>query len=238
MERMRLDKFLASYTSLSRKEAKHAIRRGEVSIEGRAATSETEKVSTEQNICLRGERVIVREHLYLMMNKPKGVLSATRDREERTVVELVTDAERKIFPVGRLDKDTEGFLLLTDDGELAHQLLSPTYHVPKTYYLEYEGELVDDAVRRVAEGIDIGEKRLTRAGILQLKEEGKAELTIEEGKYHQVKRMITALGGRVTYLKRLSMAGLELDREMKPGEYRELKEEEVSVLRDRANRKR
>lgn len=233
MERMRLDKFLATYTSLSRREAKQVIRQGEVSIEGQAATSEADKVSPEQTICLRGEKIIAKEHIYLMMNKPKGVLSATRDRKERTVVGLIGAIDREIFPVGRLDKDTEGFLLLTDDGELAHRLLSPTYHVPKTYYLEYEGELEHDAVSQVAEGMDIGEKRPTKAGVLQLLGEGKAELTIEEGKYHQVKRMMAALGGRVTYLKRLSMAGLELDEKLEPGEYRELAEEEIALLRER-----
>lgn len=235
---MRLDKFLAAYTPLSRKEAKQVIRQGEVYIEGEAATSETDKVSPEQTICLRGEKIIAKEHLYLMMNKPKGVLSATRDREERTVVELVEDAGREIFPVGRLDKDTEGFLLLTDDGELAHRLLSPNYHVSKTYYIEYVGELRHDAVSQVAEGIDIGGKRPTKAGVLRLTGKGKAELTIEEGKYHQVKRMIAALGGRVTYLKRLSMADIELDETLEPGEYRELTEEEIAILRERAKRKR
>ena len=236
MDRMRLDKFLATYTHLSRKEAKQVIRQGKVSVEGETATSETDKVSSEQLICLRGEKIIAREHIYMMMNKPKGVLSATRDREERTVVELIGGVDREIFPVGRLDKDTEGFLLLTDDGGLAHRLLSPTYHVPKTYYLEYEGELGHDAVSQVAEGIDIGEKRPTKAGVLQLLGEGKAELTIEEGRYHQVKRMIAALGGRVTYLKRLSMAGLELDEKLEPGEYRELTEGEINILRESGKR--
>ena len=238
MDRMRLDKFLATYTPLSRREAKQMIRQGEVSVEGENVTSETKKVSPEQRICLRGERITAREHLYLMMNKPKGVLSATRDREERTVLDLVEGVEREIFPAGRLDKDTEGFLLLTDDGELAHRLLSPAYHVPKTYYLEYEGELWHDAVSQVAEGIDIGEKRPTKAGVLQLLGEGKAKLTIEEGKYHQVKRMIAVLGGRVTYLKRLSMAGLELDERLQPGEYRELTEGEIALLREGAKRNR
>lgn len=236
MDRMRLDKFLATYTPLSRREAKQVIRQGEVSVGGETATSESDKVLPEQMICLRGEKIIAREHLYLMMNKPKGVLSATRDREGRTVVDLVEGVERNIFPVGRLDKDTEGFLLLTDDGELAHRLLSPACHVPKTYYLEYEGELGHDAVSQVAEGIDIGEKRPTKAGVLQLLGEGKAELTIEEGKYHQVKRMIAVLGGRVTYLKRLSMAGLELDERLEPGEYRELTEGEIALLRERERR--
>lgn len=238
MEKMRLDKFLATYTPLSRKEAKKSIRQGEVSLDGKVVTSETIKVSIGQDISFRGEQIRAKKHRYLMMNKPQGVLSATKDREERTVVDLVTDADRELFPVGRLDKDTEGFLLLTDDGELAHRLLSPAYHVPKTYYLEYEGELPENAVERVAEGIEIGEKHPAKPAVLHRLETGKAELTMEEGKYHQVKRMIAALGGRVTYLKRISMAGIALDETLALGEYRELTEEELAVLRESAKFKR
>ena len=171
-----------------------------------------------------------------MMNKPAGVLSATRDKSETTVVECVECEGRELFPVGRLDKDTEGFLLLTDDGQLAHRLLSPAYHVPKTYYFTYEGKLAENAAELVAEGIDIGEGVRTKAGVLRLMETGTAELTIEEGKYHQVKRMIAALGWRVTYLKRISMAGLALDDNLRPGEYRELTEDELAVLIESANR--
>lgn len=236
MEKMRLDKFLATYTALSRKEAKRSIRRGEVAVDGKVTMAETQKVSPEQDISLREERIVAKQHRYFMLNKPQGVLSATKDREERTVVELLTDVDRALFPVGRLDKDTEGFLLLTDDGELAHRLLAPSYHVPKTYYLEYEGDLAENAIEWAAEGIEIGEKHPTKPAVLHLLEKGKAELTIEEGKFHQVKRMIAALGGTVTYLKRISMAGIELDETLGLGEYRELTEEEVAVLQVCAKR--
>ena len=236
MKKMRLDKFLATYTTLSRKEAKRSIRQGEIQVDGETALEGEKKISPCQHICMRGQRIEAKEHIYIMMNKPAGVLSATRDKSETTVVECVECEGRELFPVGRLDKDTEGFLLLTDDGQLAHRLLSPAYHVPKTYYFTYEGKLAENAAELVAEGIDIGEGVRTKAGVLRLMETGTAELTIEEGKYHQVKRMIAALGGRVTYLKRISMAGLALDDNLRPGEYRELTEDELAVLIESANR--
>lgn len=235
---MRLDKFIATYTTLSRKDAKKSIRGGKVSVDGAVIKDETQKVSLNQSVCLGGEPIVAKEHIYLMLNKPQGVLSATKDEKERTVMDLVQDVGRQLFPVGRLDKDTEGFLLLTDDGELAHRLLSPAYHVPKTYYLEYTGILDSNAVEMVKDGLDIGEKHVTKSASLCLLEEGQAELTIEEGKFHQVKRMISALGGTVTYLKRISMAGLQLDEGLGTGEYRELTEEEVCVLCEHAQSKK
>lgn len=235
---MRLDKFIATYTTLSRKDAKKSIRGGKVSVDGAVIKDETQKVSLNQSVCLGGEPIVAKEHIYLMLNKPQGVLSATKDEKERTVMDLVQDVGRQLFPVGRLDKDTEGFLLLTDDGELAHRLLSPAYHVPKTYYLEYTGILDSNAVEMVKDGLDIGEKHVTKSASLSLLEEGQAELTIEEGKFHQVKRMISALGGTVTYLKRISMAGLQLDEGLGTGEYRELTEEEVRVLCEHAQSKK
>ena len=135
-----------------------------------------------------------------------------------------------MFPVGRLDKDTEGFLLLTDDGETAHRLLAPGKHVEKKYYLQYEGTLCDDCVEQAERGIDIGEKNLTRPAVLKLAGKGEAYLTICEGKFHQVKRMIAALGGRVSYLKRISMGSLELDKKLQPGDYRMLTEEEIDRI--------
>ena len=137
---------------------------------------------------------------------------------------------KDLFPVGRLDKDTEGFLLLTDDGETAHRLLAPGKHVEKKYYLQYEGTLCDDCVEQAERGIDIGEKNLTRPAVLKLVGKGEAYLTICEGKFHQVKRMIAALGGRVSYLKRISMGSLELDKKLQPGDYRMLTEEEIDRI--------
>lgn len=230
MAKMRLDKYLATYTKMSRKEAKRHIRCGDVQVDGLTVTAETEKVTLEQNICVAGVDIEAKEHHYWMLHKPKGVVSATKDAKESTVRDLLPEEAGKLFPVGRLDKDAEGLLLMTDDGALAHRLLSPAHHVKKTYYVEYEGELDGQAVSLVKAGLDIGEKHLTKPATLELREEGKALLTIAEGKFHQVKKMIAVLGGRVTYLKRLSMAGLLLDETLQPGEYRELTEEEIMQL--------
>lgn len=234
---MRLDKFVATNTSLSRKEAKKSIKAGKVIVDGVPIRDERYAVSPTQEVVVEGNPVMGKEHVYLMLNKPKGVLSATKDAKEPTVIDFVQDIERELFPVGRLDKDTEGFLLLTDDGLLAHRLLSPAYHVPKTYYVEYSGVLCEDAVALVERGLDIGEKKLTKPGSLRLLSEGSAELTIEEGKFHQVKRMIDVLGGKVTYLKRISMGGILLDDMLAPGQYRELTEQEYTCLLEQVEKK-
>lgn len=234
---MRLDKFVATNTSLSRKEAKKSIKAGKVIVDGVPIRDERYAVSPAQEVFVEGNPVMGKEHVYLMLNKPKGVLSATKDAKEPTVIDFVQDIERELFPVGRLDKDTEGFLLLTDDGLLAHRLLSPAYHVPKTYYVEYSGVLREDAVAWVERGLDIGEKKLTKPGFLRLLSEGSAELTIEEGKFHQVKRMIAVLGGKVTYLKRISMGGILLDDMLAPGQYRELTEQEYICLLEQVEKK-
>lgn len=234
---MRLDKFVATNTSLSRKEAKKSIKAGKVIVDGVPIRDERYAVSPAQEVFVEGNPVMGKEHVYLMLNKPKGVLSATKDAKEPTVIDFVQDIERELFPVGRLDKDTEGFLLLTDDGLLAHRLLSPAYHVPKTYYVEYSGVLREDAVAWVERGLDIGEKKLTKPGSLRLLSEGSAELTIEEGKFHQVKRMIAVLGGKVTYLKRISMGGILLDDMLAPGQYRELTEQEYTCLLEQVEKK-
>ena len=234
--KVRLDKYLSDHTELSRREAKAAVRKGRVSVDGETALHEEVKVLITQKICIDGREVKAEQYAYYMMNKPAGVVSATRDERECTVCELMEGIHRELFPIGRLDKDTEGLLLLTDDGALAHRLLSPKYHVEKTYYIEYEGLLTADAEVRFAEGVDIGEKKITRPARLKRKQDGQAFLTISEGKFHQVKRMIACVGGRVTYLKRLSMAGLMLDNRLAAGEYRRLLPEEAETLRRAAER--
>ncbi len=231
---MRLDKYLATYAQMSRKEAKKAVREGRVSLDGEAAVREDGKVTDGQEVCLDGVVIRAEEFVYYMLNKPAGVISATSDRIERTVIDLVDAKGREIFPMGRLDRDTTGLLILTDDGALAHRLLSPRYHVEKVYEFWYEGQLVPDAVRLAAEGIDIGEKTPAKPALLELPDspESSARLTISEGKYHQVKRMAAKLGGHVTQLRRVSFAGVVLDEALQPGEYRPLTEEEVIHLRE------
>lgn len=232
MKEVRLDKYLTDCTKMSRKEAKECIRKGRVQLDGQVVKKEGTKVKEGAEVSLDGETLYRQEFVYLMMNKPTGVVSATKDRGGRTVVDLVdpVPGHPDLFPVGRLDKDTEGFLLLTDDGETAHRLLAPGKHVEKKYYLQYEGTLCDDCVEQAERGIDIGEKNLTRPAVLKLVGKGEAYLTICEGKFHQVKRMIAALGGRVSYLKRISMGSLELDKKLQPGDYRMLTEEEIDRI--------
>lgn len=237
-KKMRLDKYLASFAELSRKEAKRAVHSGQVMVEGETVYKEDVKVDICQEILLAGKTIRAEKNVYYMLYKPAGVLSAVTDKRERTVRDLIQDTSRDIFPVGRLDKDAEGLLLMTDDGELAHRLLSPSYHVEKVYYVEYEGSLLPEAERLFSEGMDIGEKKKTKPAGLEIKEEGKAFLTISEGKYHQVKRMIAKVGGRVTYLKRISMAGVTLDERLMTGEYRRLTAEEVERLKKAVRREK
>lgn len=227
---MRLDKLLSSSTALSRKEAKRAIRAGRVLVNGMCVSGEDEKVTAGDTVTLDGQLLRSEQFVYYMMNKPSGVLSATKDASEKTVLDLMEISERGVFPVGRLDKDTEGLLILTNDGGLSHTLLSPKYHVEKVYEFSYEGELAGCAEEDISRGIDIGEKHLTKPGRLERLGEGRGRLTISEGKYHQVKRMVAKVGGRVTKLKRTAMAGIRLDGSLKSGEYRKLTPEEIDRL--------
>ena len=233
MSAMRLDKYVCLYTDLSRKEAKATIRKGLVTVEGQNQVHETDKIS-DQKVWVDGRLLVAKEHIYLMLNKPAGIVSATRDDRDTTVVDIIDCGKREMFPIGRLDKDTEGLLLLTDDGGLAHRLTSPRYHVPKCYLVQYEGTLVKNAGEILAEGIDIGEREKTLPAQWEELQDGLAKLTISEGKYHQVKRMIARLGGRVTRLRRLTMGPIALDHSLQPGAYRELSEKEVQLLREAA----
>jgi 16S rRNA pseudouridine516 synthase len=170
-----------------------------------------------------------------MLHKPAGVVSATEDPVSRTVLDLIRDKQRKdLFPVGRLDKDTEGLLLITNDGVLAHQLLSPKKHVDKVYFARVNGKVTAEDQTAFSAGVDIGEEALTlpaKLNILKSDETSEIELTIQEGKYHQVKRMFEAVGKEVIYLKRLSMGSLVLDPKLAPGDYRELTDDELESLK-------
>lgn len=229
---MRLDRYLAHYARMSRKEARAAVRQGRAALDGERVFREDCRVSEGMTVFLDGSALRAEEYVYYMLNKPPGVVSATSDRTERTVLDLVDTAGRDLFPVGRLDKDTTGLLILTDNGALAHRLLSPRYHVEKVYEFNYEGELVPDAVRLAAQGMDIGEKHLTEPALLELPASRPhfARLSISEGKYHQVKRMAAKLGGHVTELRRVAFGGIALDETLQPGEYRRLTEEEIGRL--------
>lgn len=235
---MRIDKLLANSGFGSRKEVKKLLKSGQVKADGGVVKDPKTHVDPDsQEITVQDAIVEYREFVYLVMNKPAGLLSATEDLSQETVVDILEpeDAMLEPFPVGRLDKDTEGLLLITNDGQLAHQLLSPKKHVPKTYFAEIAGRVTEEDIEAFKKGVTLDDDYLTKPAVLNILESdstSKIELTITEGKFHQVKRMFEAVGKKVTYLKRLSMGPLTLDEDLEPGEYRELDEEEVEELRN------
>ena len=231
---IRLDKYLADMGAGTRQEVKRKIRKGLVSVNHKTAGAPDLTIREGADVVsAEGREIGYAAYEYYMLNKPAGVVSATTDSRDLTVVDLIQEKRRKdLFPVGRLDKDTEGLLLITNDGLLAHRLLSPRCHVDKTYYARIRGAVTQEDVLAFAEGVDIGEDgqvERTMPGILEVltsNAESEIRLTIQEGKYHQVKRMFLAVGKEVTYLRRERMGTLVLDMDLKPGEYRLLTDEE------------
>ncbi len=233
--KLRLDKYLADMGLGTRSEVKKAIRKGQVQVNGQTVREPEYKVDTQESqVLFAGQQTEYEKYEYYMLNKPAGVISATEDAKERCVVDLIESRKRKdLFPVGRLDKDTEGLLLITNDGELAHRLLSPKKHVDKVYFAKIRGRVTREDVELFEQGVDIGEEKKTLPSVLRILEEGeisKVELTIREGKFHQVKRMFQAVGKEVLYLKRLRMGSLVLDESLEPGGYRTLNTQELDIL--------
>lgn len=243
---MRLDKYLSDYTELTRSQAKKAIRQGRVTVNGTVPEKGEERVELSDSVLFDGKQIRAEKYQYIMLNKPAGLVSATTDDINKTVVEYIkekapvgrvaTDFEeislaKDLFPVGRLDKDTEGLLILTNDGDMAHRLLSPKRHVDKTYFVRLDTRIDETDHIRMQEGLDIGEKKDTRPAELEILSEREVYLTITEGKFHQVKRMFAKLGKKVLYLKRVRMGELELDETLMVGDWRFLTEEEIRVLR-------
>lgn len=233
---LRLDKYLADMQVGTRSEVKQMIRKGLVTVDGLVIKKPEEKVDYESQVVTCGGVIVsYQQYEYYMLNKPAGVVSATEDPRDQTVIDLIEDRRRKdLFPAGRLDKDTEGLLLITNDGALAHDLLSPKKHVDKKYYARIEGAVTEEDIKMFQEGVDIGEKKMTLPAVLTILrsgEESEITLTICEGKFHQVKRMFEAVGKKVTYLKRLSIGSLVLDEQLLPGEYRTLTEQELTQLK-------
>jgi 16S rRNA pseudouridine516 synthase len=220
----------------SRKEVKQLLKSGSVKVDDVVIKDAKQHVDPEkQTVTLNGEVIEYREFIYLMMNKPQGVLSATEDNNTETVIDLLEleDQVYEPFPVGRLDKDTEGLLLITNDGQLAHRLLAPKKHVPKTYFAVIEGEVTEADITAFSNGVTLDDGYETKPGELKILKSGirsDIELTITEGKFHQVKRMFEAVGKRVVYLQRISMGPLALDETLELGEYRELTDEEIELL--------
>lgn len=220
----------------TRKEVKKVMKSGGVHVNGQPVKEGKHHVDPEQDIVtVFGEVVKYKRYIYLLMNKPKGVISATEDTEHETVIDLLLheDALFEPFPVGRLDKDTEGLLLLTNDGQFSHSLMSPKKHVTKTYRASIRGEVTETDIQLFREGVTLDDGYVTKPADLVILEKGiqsEIELTITEGKFHQVKRMFEAVGKKVTDLKRIKIADLPLDPNLKAGTYRELKKEEWDLL--------
>ena len=233
---MRLEKYLADCGIGTRSQCKTYIRQGLIKVDGSTVRNGAIQVSGTEEISFQDKPVVLLENLYFMFHKPAGCICATKDEKEKTVLDYFPPLlAKKLFIAGRLDKDTEGLLFLSDNGSFIHRLMSPKKHVEKTYYFEAKGRLLGDACQRVAEGIDIGDETPTKPGKLwNLQSTGDdaflGYLTIREGRYHQVKRMIKALGGEVFYLKRISIGAVMLDETLKPGKYRPLTKEELQML--------
>ncbi len=233
MKTMRLDRLISTCTGLSRSDAKTMIKKGLVSVNGNGIKRPEQKVNPLQDsVIFEGAPIEYREHTYVMLHKPAGVITATKDAEHKTVMDLVEKRYKKLSPVGRLDKDTEGLLLLTDDGNLAHRLLSPAKGVKKCYEALLDVEAGEREKKMFEEGLDIGDEKKTLPAQLKTddKDATKVYITIQEGRYHQVKRMVEAIGGKVLYLKRLSMGSLYLDDSLGKGNFRELTKEEIQGL--------
>lgn len=236
---MRLDKFLADEGLGTRSYIKQEIRKKHVTVNAIITTDAGLHVSETDIICYNGNRILPQAPRYFMMNKPAGCVCATKDSEQTVLDYLSQEDTRNLFPVGRLDKDTEGLLLITDDGAFAHNMTSPRKHVKKIYYFEGIGAVPDNASQIVSEGMDIGDEKPTRPAFLEILSQsalpdGKIQtvgrLTIREGRYHQVKRMMAALGVTITYLKRISIGGLLLDETLQKGQYRALTKDEIMTL--------
>ncbi len=229
---MRLDKYISETTPYSRKEIKTLIRKKEVSVNGVTASRPEEQVTENDEVCVCGKRIEYIKYVYLMLNKPQGYISATEDRHYPVVTELVPEeyAHYNVFPVGRLDIDTEGLLILTNDGALDHEVTSPKKHVYKRYFVRTDKKVEQDDIKRFAEGMSFKEFTAKPARLEICEDPHESYVEIAEGKFHQVKRMFERVGKTVVYLKRVSIGALELKEELKPGEICRLERSEVELL--------
>ena len=229
----RLDKIISATGKKSRREVKLLVKQGRILVDGVPAAAADMKVDPSvSEILMDGENIGYQKFTYIMLHKPAGVLSAVEDKRQKTVLDLLPEElqRRGLSPVGRLDKDTEGLLLLTNDGELTHKLLSPRHHVDKVYYARVEGVLEKADCEAFAVGMTLGDGLECLPAGLEILSDSEALVTLQEGKFHQVKRMLAACGKPVVYLKRLSMGELRLDETLKKGEFRPLTAEEVKSL--------
>ena len=230
---MRIDKFLSEMAVCSRSEASKAARSGGITVDGQPVKRADVHIDPERNtVCYFGQPVVYKKFTYIMLNKPDGYISATDDPRERTVLELLDERSRKLglFPAGRLDKNTLGLLILTNDGELCHRLLSPKNHVEKRYYFETERNITEEDKQKLESGVDLDGER-TKPAKLALSGDRSGVITITEGKFHQIKRMFEVVCNKVVYLERIEFGGIELDRNLARGEWRELTAGEIETLR-------
>lgn len=236
---MRLDKFLSNTAAATRSEAGRAARRGEILVNGKAVTDASVRIDENADtVVFRGEEIKYKKFIYIMLNKPAGYISATDDPKSATVLDLLPEniGRLGLFPCGRLDVDTTGLLILTNDGQLAHRLLAPKFHVAKTYAFSCSPPLGDDGVKHLCEGVDIGEKAMTKPAELSLySDRASGMITISEGKFHQIKRMFFSVGSQITSLSRVTFAGLPLDGSLSEGEWRYLTEDEENRLKIAGN---
>ncbi|MBQ3787090.1 MAG: 16S rRNA pseudouridine(516) synthase [Lachnospiraceae bacterium] len=238
-KQIRLDKYLSDCTSFTRSQIKADIKKGQVTVNDIICKDPGYKITPEVDvICHKVQRLNYQKYHYYMLNKPAGILSATEDSEQKTVLDLFpADIRKGLFPVGRLDKDTVGLLLITDDGELSHRLLSPKKHVEKTYLVHTAEALCDEDAAAFARGITLKDGTPLKSAVLKIDQNDPhiAHITITEGKYHQIKRMIASRGNKVIYLKRISMGSLTLDETLPEGAFRMLNEQEIICLMNNYN---
>ena len=237
---MRIDKYLANMNVGSRKEVHKLIKAGNVTINGQKVKTPKEKVKENDLVEVNGQEIVYEQYHYFLLNKPKGVLSATEDLHQKTVIDLLKSKDRykDLAPVGRLDKDTTGLLLITNDGQLNHELLAPNKHVDKGYQALIAGKVTADTVTTFASGMELKDGTVLKPAKLEIlhvdegQDRSKIRITIKEGKYHQIKRMFGAVGMKVLELDRLQMGSLYLDSQLKRGQYRELTEAELERLKN------
>ena len=228
---IRLDKYLCDMGIGTRSSVKELIRKGNIKVNDMVVKSSDYKIKDSDIVLLNDNQINYQKFYYYMLNKPAGYISATTDKKEKTVMDLLGEYNRKdLFPIGRLDKDTEGLLILSNDGELSHNLLSPKKHVSKTYLVSLEVPITDEDILNIEKGVDIGEDKLTLPTNIEKINDTELYISITVGKYHQVKRMFSAVGNKVVYLKRVAMGKLKLDDTLAPGELRPLSEQEINLL--------
>jgi len=232
MKQERFDKIISTQFNISRRDARIAIRRGKATLNGKILRDFGALVDVDADIMFNGQALNYKQYIYILMNKPKGVLSASSDKKKQTVVDLVPENLKRngLFPVGRLDKDTTGFLIITDDGDFAHKAISPKYEVYKSYLVTLDGKLTDEMVKAFADGIVLADGTLCRKAVLTILGENTARVKICEGKYHQIKRMFGVVGLGVNELKREAVGGLSLPPKLKEGCCVELSLEEIQAI--------